>query len=108
MKKRLGISLTAGVATALLVFGGASPAFAGEWAWGSKNCVGNPAGPYVYTGSGGSGDVTHTHKINGAYQWQTFNNGTVTTTRTKTYWVGITEAASVAGASTAWGSYYCD
>ncbi|WP_157509637.1 hypothetical protein [Leifsonia sp. Root4] len=105
MKRKLALGLTAAAGAALMVAGSALPAYAGEWAWGSKNCA--PSSQYVYTGSGGSGNVTHAHKISGSYSTVTFANGTVNQTRAKTFWVGMTEGASVAGASASWGTYYC-
>ena len=103
IKRKLVLAGTGLVSAAALVFGSTMPAFAGEWAWGSKNCIGTGSG-YVYTHSGGSGDITHFHS---GYPAMVFHNGTVNLQRDKTFWSGIISSASVAGASATWGSYNC-
>lgn len=103
IKRKLALSGAGMLGAAALILGSAMPAYAGEWAWGSKNCISVGSG-YVYTHSGGSGAVTHYHA---GYSPMTFQNGTITLTRHKTFYSGLISSASVAGASATWGSYNC-
>ena len=104
-KSKLLISVGAALASVGLVLSASSAAWAGDWAWGAKNCA--PSGQYVYTKSGGTGQVTHNHYISGVRNYQTFDNGSATLTRTKTFYSGMTTDASVSGAGTTYASYYC-
>lgn len=106
MKKRPSIiAFSALVVSAAFVSIGVSPAFAGDWAWDSKNCV--PSNQYVYTSSRGTGKVTHAHQVGSVVHSSVFDNGTVVANRTKTFYFGLTQGASVAGAGTTGANYYC-
>ncbi|BDZ54716.1 hypothetical protein [Agromyces marinus] len=105
-KRKLALAGAGMVSAVALVMGSALPAFAGEWIYGSKNCIGSGSG-YVYTHSGGSGTITHGHKHNNAWQTYAFLNGSSVRTNHKTFWTATTQAASVAGPSANWGSNNC-
>ena len=104
-RKRRGAIAGASLALAVgAVLATASPAMAGEWFWGEKNCIN--AG-YVVTHSYGSGTVMHAQIRSGVVYNKQYIDGTFTRSHDWTSYNGIVSSASVAGPSTSQASIYC-